>query len=104
MPTLVALVYAQSHIAAQLGQRAKRLQPQAGCVVQAGTYGVLVLFGVLPAAMVWRERFALQSASTRIRAVPGGRPVLLAVGGFALAIIVHEMVTTAGQLLGSEGG
>jgi tyrosine-specific transport protein len=63
----------------------------ASLIVQAGTYGVMVLFGVLPAAMVWSERYQ-QSTLTQIRAVPGGRVVLLGVGGTAVAIIVNEAV------------
>jgi tyrosine-specific transport protein len=58
--------------------------------VQAGTYGVLVLFGVLPSAMTWSER-EWKTTLTQIRVVPGGPPVLLGVGGIATAIIAHEL-------------
>lgn len=59
--------------------------------VQAGTYGVLVLFGVMPAAMVYSERSFGSTVST-IRVVPGGRPLIVAVGGTAAVIIGNEVV------------
>ena len=64
---------------------------------KAGTYGVMVLFGVLPAAMVWSERH-MQTTLTQIRVVPGGRPTLLLVGGTAVAIIVNEFAKSIGVL------
>ena len=66
--------------------------------IQAGTYGVLVLFGVLPAAMAWSERYS-QTTLTQIRVVPGSKPVLLGVGGIAVAIIAREFLNTVGPLL-----
>lgn len=59
--------------------------------VQAGTYGVLVLFGVLPAAMVYSER-SFGSTISAIRVVPGGSPLIFAVGGTAAVIIGNEVV------------
>jgi amino acid permease len=56
----------------------------------AGTYGVLVLFGLLPPAMAWSERY-LKTTLTDIRVVDGERPVLLAVGGIAGCIICNEL-------------
>jgi hypothetical protein len=56
--------------------------------MQAGTYGVLVLFGVMPAAM-WSER-SRQDAATMIRVVPGGKPMLLSGGSLAAAVVLNE--------------
>ena len=36
----------------------------------AGTYGVLVLFGIVPAAMAWSERYN-ESTLSRTQIVPG---------------------------------
>eukprot|EP00898_Chlorokybus_atmophyticus_P007366 jgi/Chlat1/7630/Chrsp64S07164 len=60
----------------------------------AGTYGVLVLFGIIPAAMAWSERY---STSGRLLPateplVPGGKPVLTLLLGGAAAIIVGELL------------
>ena len=62
----------------------------------AGTYGVLVLFGLMPAAMVWAERYGdiLPAGASAVRVVPGGRMPLLAVGGVAGAVILHSVLTT----------
>ena len=60
--------------------------------------GVLVLFGLIPVAMVWSERFARPPTTlTRIEIVPGGKPVLLAVGGSAAAIIARELLLSLAQ-------
>jgi tyrosine-specific transport protein len=62
----------------------------------AGTYGVLVLFGLVPAAMAWSERYG-GSTLTRVQVAPGGRGVVVAVAAAAAAVILD-------QLLGSRGG
>jgi tyrosine-specific transport protein len=77
------------------------------CVVLgAGTYGVLTLFGILPAAMAWQSRYGSQQqeqgqeqgqqqgpgAQSCQPLLPGGAPVLIAVGGAAGAVIAHEVV------------
>ena len=64
---------------------------------QAGTYGVLVLFGIMPAAMVWSERYG-QSTLTQIRVVPGGRAMLIGSGGIAAAIVADQLVKLVGEL------
>ena len=62
----------------------------------AGTYGVLTLFGIMPAAMAWRQRYsradAGSSASSKLEVVPGGKPVLLCIGGAAAGVIANELV------------
>jgi len=65
----------------------------------AGTYGVLVLFGLIPVWMVWSERFSGTTLST-IQVVGGGRPVLVGVAAVAAGIIGRELLTTAAQLAG----
>lgn len=65
----------------------------------AGTYGVLVLFGLIPVAMVWSERYAGTTLS-RIQVVPGGKPVLVLTAAVAGGVIVHELFTSVAQLAG----
>lgn len=61
----------------------------------AGTYGVLVLFGILPAAMAWNERYGNVCLSTPFRPiVPGGRVVLGAVIAGAGYIITSEFISS----------
>ncbi|KAK9846332.1 hypothetical protein WJX81_001708 [Elliptochloris bilobata] len=57
----------------------------------AGTYGVLVLFGVLPAAMAYSERYG-DSTLTRFQVVPGGRASLVLVGALAGGVIVNQLL------------
>ncbi|KAB2615287.1 hypothetical protein D8674_021875 [Pyrus ussuriensis x Pyrus communis] len=50
----------------------------------AGTYGVLVLFGIVPAAMSWSDRYSSSSSSVGMKLpqlVPGGRLTLSLVVG-----------------------
>ena len=59
----------------------------------AGVYGILVLFGVVPALMAWGSRYgtdALEADEAAPEAVPGGRASLGAIAGFATAIIGLE--------------
>lgn len=59
----------------------------------AGTYGVLVLFGILPAAMAWSDRYSSSSVSPNIPAlVPGGKLTLSLVIGGAGFVILSEVV------------
>ncbi|XP_016548032.1 tyrosine-specific transport system isoform X2 [Capsicum annuum] len=59
----------------------------------AGTYGVLVLFGLLPAAMSWSDRYS-ESAQTPniLPLVPGGKITLSLVFGGAAFVILSEIV------------
>ena len=59
----------------------------------AGVYGILVLFGVVPALMAYGSRYgaaALDADDAAPEAVPGGRASLGAIAGFAAAIIGLE--------------
>lgn len=55
------------------------------------SYGVLVLFGIVPVAMAWSERYG-GSTLARFELVPGGRPALVAVGCAAGAVILRELL------------
>lgn len=59
----------------------------------AGTYGVLVLFGILPAAMTWSDRYSTSSVSMNLpQLVPGGRFTLSLVIGGAGYVIISELI------------
>lgn len=58
----------------------------------AGLYGVAVLFGVLPAAMAWRQRYSVDAAlaTASVPALPGGRAGLALMMGLPLALIGYN--------------
>ena len=56
----------------------------------AGGYGAVLLFGILPALMVWRGRYRQERRGNRL--VPGGRPALLGVIAYALFAVAIEAV------------
>ncbi|KAJ9508016.1 hypothetical protein QJQ45_021351 [Haematococcus lacustris] len=60
----------------------------------AGTYGVMTLFGLLPAAMAWSQRLPRSQSRPAIhtRLMAGGNAVLIGVGAIALAVIFNEVV------------
>ncbi|ESQ41963.1 hypothetical protein EUTSA_v10013310mg [Eutrema salsugineum] len=70
----------------------------------AGTYGVLVLFGILPAAMSWSDRYSVSSstatAKTFPRLVPGGKFTLSLVMGAAGYVIISEVIENSSRYLG----
>ena len=74
----------------------------------AGVYGILVLFGVVPALMAWGSRYgaaAPDADDAAPRAVPGGRASLGAIAGFATAIIGLEHARRrAGVWMGFASG
>ena len=51
----------------------------------AGAFGVSILFGVLPAAMVWKVRYGSEEETERL--VPGKKTVLLSMGGGAVIVL-----------------
>lgn len=57
----------------------------------AGGFGAVLLFGILPALMVWAGRY-YHHYSTADRMVPGGKPVLVTVILFALGIMGVQAV------------
>lgn len=56
----------------------------------AGTYGVLVLFGLIPVAMAWSERYGDTTLSS-FRVAPGGKGVLVGVGALAGGVILDQV-------------
>ncbi|CAI7768777.1 unnamed protein product [Closterium sp. NIES-53] len=54
---------------------------------------VLVLFGILPAAMAWVDRASLRPVTDQPRLVPGGNVTLTLIIGFALTIITNEFAS-----------
>lgn len=62
----------------------------------AGTYGVLILFGVIPVAMVWSERYDDVTVSS-VNIMPSGRlgkPILVSVGMAASGIIIDQALSS----------
>ena len=59
-------------------------------VDNAGTYGILVIFGLLPALMAWEQRYGADAEPLVEDAVPGGRAGLAAIAGGAAAVIGLE--------------
>jgi len=57
----------------------------------AGTFGVVVLLGLLPPLMVWRGRYQHGFRSTFM--VPGGKPLLLIIIMISIAAISLEIAT-----------
>lgn len=59
----------------------------------AGTYGVLVLFGILPAAMAWSDRYSTSLELPKVGPlVPGGKLTLSLVIGGASWVILSELI------------
>jgi tyrosine-specific transport protein len=98
----------------------------AGATRDAGTYGVLTLFGILPCAMAWSARYGSgagdsgsgsSSSSSKsggsessggsggalrgevVELVPGGKPVLVLLAGGAAAIILKESAEAVARLV-----
>ncbi|GLT55639.1 hypothetical protein SLA2020_287430 [Shorea laevis] len=64
----------------------------------AGTYGVLVLFGIFPAAMTWSDRYSSASSSIKLpELVPGGKLTLSLVIGGAGWVILSELIENFGH-------
>lgn len=53
---------------------------------------MLVLFGVIPVAMAWSERYAGTTVTAVEELVPGGRATLGLVGGAAATVILRELL------------
>uniref|UniRef100_A0A1J3IHZ7 Tyrosine-specific transport protein n=1 Tax=Noccaea caerulescens TaxID=107243 RepID=A0A1J3IHZ7_NOCCA len=70
----------------------------------AGTYGVLVLVGILPAAMSWSDRYSISSSATRSlpQLVPGGKLTLSLVMGAAGYVIVSEVIENFSRYLSNS--
>ncbi len=55
----------------------------------AGGFGAVILFGILPALMVWKGRYTKKLGLPQI--VPGGKPLLIAVILFSIWIIALQL-------------
>jgi tyrosine-specific transport protein len=54
----------------------------------AGTWGISSLFVLLPPVLAWRQRYIDKEPLATLPLLPGGRASLLALGGFAVAVIL----------------
>ncbi len=63
----------------------------------AGTFGISVLFGIVPAVMAWKERdLAKAQRKSSFPLVPGGKVTLTAMIGIAVGIIAEQLLLRAG--------
>lgn len=62
-----------------------------------GLYGVSILFGVLPAAMAWRQRYSLDAAlaTSMTSAIPGGRLSLAVMLALPTSLILYNTLQMA---------
>jgi tyrosine-specific transport protein len=58
----------------------------------AGTYGVLVLFGLVPVAMVWSERYGETETLSAREVAPGGKGALVVAGAAAAGVIANQLL------------
>jgi tyrosine-specific transport protein len=56
----------------------------------AGGFGAVILFGILPALMVWKGRYTQKLGYPEL--VPGGKPLLVLIIGFAAWVIALQFV------------
>lgn len=56
----------------------------------AGGFGAVILFGILPAIMAWKGRYAQKLGHPQL--VPGGKPLLIIIIGFATWVIALQFV------------
>ena len=66
-----------------------------------GTYGVMLLFGVLPPLLSYAQRYNQEGDGDRLREgrvqlLGGGKPALYVIGGVSLAVIAHSLLDTLG--------
>ena len=59
--------------------------------VHRGTFGILTLFGIIPACMAWSQRYGDDAAPVVPAAVPGGRATLAGMIGVASGVIALEV-------------
>lgn len=62
----------------------------------AGAFGAVILFGVLPACMVWKGRYRLCLSSRPL--VPGGKVILGLVIAFSLLVFCMELLHQLGSI------
>eukprot|EP00640_Fibrocapsa_japonica_P001949 CAMPEP_0113945110 /NCGR_PEP_ID=MMETSP1339-20121228/38489_1 /TAXON_ID=94617 /ORGANISM="Fibrocapsa japonica" /LENGTH=535 /DNA_ID=CAMNT_0000950519 /DNA_START=143 /DNA_END=1750 /DNA_ORIENTATION=+ /assembly_acc=CAM_ASM_000762 len=62
----------------------------------AGTYGISVLFGIIPALMVWQQRYVDSGPTATTPLVPGGKITLAGMIIFAGAVIAQQFFEKSG--------
>ena len=66
----------------------------------AGTFGILTLFGIIPASMAWSMRYADEGLPPAVApVVPGGKGTLGGMIGIASAIIAFEVANKFGVVV-----
>mmetsp|Transcript_16078 Transcript_16078/g.24233 ORF Transcript_16078/g.24233 Transcript_16078/m.24233 type:complete len:505 (-) Transcript_16078:20-1534(-) len=77
---------------------ASQLNPQMffAAIDYAGTYGISLLFGVMPAVMAWNQRYSGKDLLVTYPVLPGGRGTLAAIIGIALGLIALEVAEKLG--------
>lgn len=63
----------------------------------AGAFGAVILFGILPALMVWKVRYQLPLPALTI--LPGGRISLVVVLGFSILVIALQLLHQFGVFI-----
>lgn len=56
----------------------------------AGGFGAVILFGILPALMVWKGRYTQQLGMQQL--VPGGKPLLILIIAFSVWVIALQFI------------
>lgn len=56
----------------------------------AGAFGAVILFGILPALMVWVGRYHKNLVAKRM--VPGGKPILVIIMVFAIFVVLLQLL------------
>lgn len=56
----------------------------------AGGFGAVILFGILPALMVWKGRYTQKLGHPEL--VPGGKPLLILIIAFAAWVMVLQFI------------
>ncbi|MDA0267506.1 MAG: tyrosine transporter [Cyanobacteria bacterium] len=65
----------------------------------AGTFGISVLFGIVPAVMAWKERYPTQAhRQATLPLVPGGKITLMLMIGIAMGMIAEQVLAKLGWL------
>lgn len=58
----------------------------------AGAFGISVLFGIIPAAMAWKQRYQTANPTSSNQMVWGGKTVLAIMIGLAVAVIAEHLL------------
>jgi tyrosine-specific transport protein len=64
----------------------------------AGAFGAVILFGIIPALMVWAGRYREKWDEKAI--VPGGKPMLITIITFASAVVLLQLARELGWITG----